>query len=107
MPGDDVTSLLLDGLNSSDDRLENGDILVIAQKIFSKAQDRYVSIDDVSPSPDAVRLAEAVDKDPRIVELILSESSEIVRHRPGVLIVAHRLGSVSHTHLTLPTNREV
>lgn len=94
MPGDDVTSLLLDGLNSSDDRLENGDILVIAQKIFSKAQDRYVSIDDVSPSPDAVQLAEAVDKDPRIVELILSESSEIVRHRPGVLIVAHRLGFV-------------
>ena len=93
-PGDDVTSLLLDGLKTSGDRLEDGDILVIAQKIFSKAQDRYVSIADVSPSPEAERLAVEVDKDPRIVELILSESSEVVRHRPGVLIVAHKLGFV-------------
>ncbi|MDD9925598.1 MAG: coenzyme F420-0:L-glutamate ligase [Rhodospirillaceae bacterium] len=93
-PGDDVTSLLLDGLLSSGDSLEDGDILVIAQKIFSKAQNRYVSISDVTPSPEAERLAVEVDKDPRIVELILSESNEVVRHRPGVLIVAHRLGYV-------------
>jgi coenzyme F420-0:L-glutamate ligase/coenzyme F420-1:gamma-L-glutamate ligase len=93
-PGDDVTSLLLDAMSTSGDSLEDGDILVIAQKIFSKAQDRYVSIADVTPSPRAVQLAIEVDKDPRIVELILSESSEVVRHRPGVLIVAHRLGFV-------------
>ena len=93
-PGDDLASLLLDALSSSGDSLEDGDILVIAQKIFSKAQDRYVSIADVTPSAEAEKLAIEVDKDPRIVELILSESSEVVRHRPGVLIVAHKLGFV-------------
>lgn len=93
-PGDDVASLLLDAMSASGDTLEDGDILVIAQKIFSKAQDRYVSIADVTPSQRAEQLAIEVDKDPRIVELILSESSEVVRHRPGVLIVAHRLGFV-------------
>lgn len=89
-----MASLLLDALSSSGDSLEDGDILVIAQKIFSKAQDRYVSIADVTPSAEAEKLAIEVDKDPRIVELILSESSEVVRHRPGVLIVAHKLGFV-------------
>lgn len=93
-PGDDLVSLLLHALSSSGDSLEDGDILVIAQKIFSKAQDRYVSIADVTPSAEAERLAIEVDKDPRIVELILSESSEVVRHRAGVMIVAHKLGFV-------------
>lgn len=93
-PGDDLASLLLDALSSSGDSLEDGDILVIAQKIFSKAQGRYVSIADVTASTEAEKLAIEVDKDPRIVELILSESSEVVRHRPGVLIVAHKLGFV-------------
>ena len=93
-PGDDITSLLLDALAASGEALGDGDILVVAQKIFSKAQDRYVDIADVTPSPRAEALAIEVDKDPRLVELILSESSEVVRHRPGVLIVAHRLGFV-------------
>lgn len=93
-PGDDVTSLLLEAISNSNDTLEDGDIIVIAQKIFSKAQDRYVSLPDVIPSLAAEKLALQVDKDPRIVELILSESKEVVRHRLGVLIVAHRLGFV-------------
>ena len=93
-PGDDVTSLLLEAISKSSDTLEDGDILVIAQKIFSKAQDRYVSLPDVTPTLAAEKLALEVDKDPRIVELILSESNEVVRHRLGVLIVAHRLGFV-------------
>jgi coenzyme F420-0:L-glutamate ligase/coenzyme F420-1:gamma-L-glutamate ligase len=93
-PGDDVTALLLDALAASDDALVDGDVLVIAQKIFSKAEDRYVSLSDVKPSPSAEKLALEIDKDPRIVELILSEANEVVRYRPGVLIVEHRLGFV-------------
>ena len=93
-PGDDVAALLLDALAASGEALANGDLLVIAQKIISKAEDRYVRLRDVTPSPRARELAAEVDKDPRIVELILSESTEVVRHRPGVLIVAHRLGLV-------------
>jgi coenzyme F420-0:L-glutamate ligase/coenzyme F420-1:gamma-L-glutamate ligase len=68
--------------------------LVIAQKIVSKSEDRYVDLSSVQPSENAQRLAKLVDKDPRIVQVILSESSEVVRHSPGVLIVEHRLGYV-------------
>jgi coenzyme F420-0:L-glutamate ligase/coenzyme F420-1:gamma-L-glutamate ligase len=93
-PGDAVCALLRDALAAAGEALVDGDVLVIAQKIISKAQDRYVRLSDVTPSPRACELAMEVDKDPRIVELILSEASEIVRHRPGVLIVAHRLGLV-------------
>lgn len=93
-PGDDVTAILLDALKQSDDALADGDILVIAQKIFSKAQDRYASLSAVTPSDEAEKLASEIDKDPRIVELILSEANEVVRHRPGVLIVEHKLGFV-------------
>ena len=93
-PGDDVASLLFDALSAADETLQDGDVLVIAQKIFSKAQDRFVAIADIVPSPQAEALAVEVDKDPRLVELILSESNEVVRHRPGVLIVEHKLGFV-------------
>ena len=89
-----MTALLLDALAASGEALADGDVLVIAQKIISKAEDRYVSLADVTPSPRAEALALEVDKDPRIVELILSEASEVVAKRPGVLIVAHRLGHV-------------
>lgn len=72
----------------------DGDILVFAQKIVSKAEGRQVALADVTPSEEAVALASEVDKDPRIVELILSESTRVVRKIPGVLIVEHRLGFI-------------
>jgi len=93
-PGDDVTAILLDALKASGEALQSGDVLVIAQKIISKAEGCYVSLADVTPSARAEALAAEVDKDPRIVELILSEAKEVVRHRPGVLIVEHKLGLV-------------
>ena len=74
--------------------VRDGDILVIAQKIVSKAEGRIINLNDVVPSPRASALAKKVDKDPRLVEIILSESSEVIRYRKGVLIVAHRLGFV-------------
>ncbi len=93
-PGDDLVSLLLESIERLDVELGAGDVLVVAQKIVSKAEGRYVSLATVEPSERARRLAEEVDKDPRLVELILSESDRVVRQRPGVLIVAHRLGLV-------------
>ena len=86
-----VLALLLD---AAGDDLRDGDVLVVAQKVFSKAQDRYVALSTVTPSPEAIRLGEETEKDPRAVELILSESSEILRKRVGVIIVVHRLGMV-------------
>jgi coenzyme F420-0:L-glutamate ligase/coenzyme F420-1:gamma-L-glutamate ligase len=71
-----------------------GDVLVFAQKIVSKAEGRTADLATVVPSARAIDLAEKTLKDPRLVELILSESSEVLRHRPGVLIVLHRLGLI-------------
>jgi coenzyme F420-0:L-glutamate ligase/coenzyme F420-1:gamma-L-glutamate ligase len=74
--------------------LAAGDVLVVAQKIVSKAEGRLVRLADVTPSTAAVALAAETEKDPRLVELILRESTEVLRKKPGVLIVRNRLGIV-------------
>jgi coenzyme F420-0:L-glutamate ligase/coenzyme F420-1:gamma-L-glutamate ligase len=93
-PGDDLGAILIDGIRCAGIAPRDRDVLVIAQKIVSKAEGRYVELRDVVPSVRAVELAAVVQKDPRIVEIILSEAQEIVRYRKDVLIVAHRLGFV-------------
>lgn len=93
-PGDDLASLLLEGLAASDLDLEDGDIVAVAQKIVSKAEGRQVDLATVEASDEARRLATETEKDPRLVQLILDESTEVVRKSPGVLIVRHRLGLV-------------
>lgn len=72
----------------------DGDVVVLAQKIVSKSEGRYVDLRTVAPSPEARHLAGIARKDPRLVELILSESREVMRAVPGVIIVRHRLGLV-------------
>jgi coenzyme F420-0:L-glutamate ligase/coenzyme F420-1:gamma-L-glutamate ligase len=93
-PGDNVAGLIVNGLASSGLSLRRGDVLIIAQKIVSKAEDRLADLREVTPSARAEKLAAEVDKDSRLVELILRESTEVVRHRKGVLVVAHRSGIV-------------
>ena len=92
--GDDLAALILNALHNSGLALEQSDILVLAQKIVSKAEGRLVELADITPSARALELAAEVDKDARLVELILNESTEVVRHRKGVLVVAHRNGYV-------------
>src|ERR1700728_5496594 len=89
-PGIDLVSLICDITESQGPALREGDVLVLAQKIVSKAEGRYVDLAAITPSPRAQALARETDKDPRLVELILEESHRVVRHRPGVLIVEHR-----------------
>ena len=93
-PGDDLIALLLDSLADNKLRLAEGDVLVLAQKIVSKAEDRYVRLRDVEPGPEAIELATRADKDPRQAELVLRESREVLRVRPGVIVVEHRNGYV-------------
>ena len=93
-PGDDLATLITDGLAATGVTLKDGDVLVVAQKIISKAEDRYVDPRSVTPSARARDLALKCEKDARLVELILSESREVLRWRPGVLVVEHRLGVV-------------
>jgi coenzyme F420-0:L-glutamate ligase / coenzyme F420-1:gamma-L-glutamate ligase len=93
-PGDDIAGMILSGMQQSNLVLENGDILVIAQKIISKAENRLVNLALVKPSKAAEELAAKSGKDARLSELILRESNEILRTRPGSVIVEHKLGFV-------------
>lgn len=92
--GDDLAGLIDAGLERAGIRLRTGDVIAVAQKIVSKAEGRTVALASVTPSAQAQSLAQEVQKDPRLVELILSESVRVVRSRPNVLIVEHRLGFV-------------
>lgn len=93
-PGADLASVLADALAAHGLQPRPRDVLVVAQKAVSKAEDRYVELAGITPSPRALELAAATGKDARLVELVLRESLEVLRTRPGVLIVRHRLGYV-------------
>lgn len=93
-PGADLAHLLLTALRARHMELQDGDVLVLAQKIVSKAEGRAVRLDSVQPGEEAQDLAAQTEKDPRLVQLILDESNEVLRARPGLLIVEHRLGFV-------------
>lgn len=93
-PGADLAVSIASALRGANLQPGNGDVLAIAQKIVSKAEDRFVDLRTVTPSPAAEQLAGQTDKDPRAVELILRESRRVVRHSPGVIIVEHRLGII-------------
>ena len=92
--GDDLATLILAALRRADLALQAGDVLVVAQKIVSKAEGRSVDLTTITPSSKAVELAARVQKDARFVEVVLSESAEVVRAAPGVLVTRHRLGFV-------------
>jgi coenzyme F420-0:L-glutamate ligase/coenzyme F420-1:gamma-L-glutamate ligase len=93
-PGDDLAGMISAGLARAGIDLQDGDILVVAQKIVSKSEGRRVNLASVKPSARAVQLAAEIDKDARLLELILQESRQVLRTRLGVIIVEHRLGFV-------------
>lgn len=93
-PGDDLAALMLDACERTGLVPEDGDIIVLAQKIISKAEGRFVDLRNVAPSPRAMELAAVARKDPRVVELILRESTSMLRCVAGVIIVEHRSGLV-------------
>src|SRR5579872_6041134 len=92
--GDDIAELIAAGLVRAERTLCDGDVIVVAQKIVSKAEGRTVDIATVEPSAEAIVLAGEVGKDPRLVEVVLRESTRVVRSRPNLIIVQHRLGFV-------------
>jgi coenzyme F420-0:L-glutamate ligase/coenzyme F420-1:gamma-L-glutamate ligase len=94
-PGDDLAEMIINTLDSNDLSLQEGDILVLAQKIVSKAEGRLINLTEVQPSERAMHYAEITGKDPRLLELILSETKSVLRTRQNLIIVEHRLGFVS------------
>ena len=95
LPGADLAELLADALVAGDLLPVADDILVVTQKIVSKAEGRFVELADVVPSERAQELANVTRKDPRLVELVLRESSAVVRAAPNVLVTRHRSGAVT------------
>ncbi|HSJ89156.1 MAG TPA: coenzyme F420-0:L-glutamate ligase [Anaerolineales bacterium] len=92
--GDDLAEFVVNALEKSNIAIEDNDILVFAQKIVSKAEGRAVNLVTITPSPRAIQLARETEKDPRVVELVLCESNEVLRTRIGTIIVEHKLGFV-------------
>jgi coenzyme F420-0:L-glutamate ligase/coenzyme F420-1:gamma-L-glutamate ligase len=93
-PGDDLGLLVAKAVRANELSIQDSDVLVVAQKIISKAEDRFVRLRDVSPSPHALELAELTGKDPRLVEVILWDTAQVIRAHQHVLIVAHHLGFI-------------
>jgi len=93
-PGDALGPVVLTALANGGFELRDGDVLVLAQKIVSKAEHRQINLADVTASDEAKTLAAETEKDPRLIQLILDESTEVLRKKPGVLIVRHKLGLV-------------
>jgi coenzyme F420-0:L-glutamate ligase / coenzyme F420-1:gamma-L-glutamate ligase len=94
MPGQSIAELIINAIAGNELTLGDNDVVVICQKIVSKAENRYIDLSAVRPSPRANELAALCDKDPRLVELVLLESSEVLRCVKDVLIVRHRLGFI-------------
>lgn len=92
--GDDLAQILFDAIRAADLALVDGDVLVVAQKIVSKAEGRLIPLAQVTVSEEAQRLAAETEKDAALCQLILDESCEVLRKKPGVIIVRHRLGHV-------------
>ena len=93
-PGDDVAAQIVEQLAAMEEGLLPGDIVVVAQKIVSKAEGRLVRLIDVEPGEQAHQLAELVGKDPRVLQVILEDSHEVLRARRGLLVVEQRSGWV-------------
>ena len=93
-PGDAIAAVLLRALEQNNVALTDGDVVAVCQKIVSKAEDRFVALDTVTPSRRALELAQVCDKNPRFVEVVLRQSSQVVRCAKDVLIVRHHLGFV-------------
>ena len=91
---DNLADILVKSLQETQIELHDNDIIVLAQKIVSKSEGRMVNLATVTPSQQAIELAQKADKDPRVMELMLQESNEVLRIRVGTIIVEHKLGFV-------------
>ena len=92
--GDDLSKIVLQSIRKMHIILQNGDLLIFAQKVVSKSEGRQVYLPDIIPSTEAEELATETEKDPRLVEMILRESKKVLRTRPGLIIVEHKLGFI-------------
>ncbi|PKN85640.1 MAG: coenzyme F420-0:L-glutamate ligase [Chloroflexi bacterium HGW-Chloroflexi-8] len=93
-PGDDLVDLIISSSQKESWKWADGDIVVLAQKIVSKSENRFVNLNEITPGIKAISYSKYVEKDPRLIELILRESVKVLRTRKGLMIVEHRLGFI-------------
>ena len=85
---------IINGIESESIKIDDGDVIAVAQKIISKSENRYLDISQLSPSEEALNISRKINKDPKFIQAILNESKKVVRYRMGVLIVEHKLGFI-------------
>ena len=93
--GDDLGALIEESVMRNNICIEDGDVILIAQKIVSKSENRYVDLKNINPSQKATDIAKQLKKDPRLVQTILDESKKIISIEKGVIIVEHQLGIIN------------
>lgn len=94
-PGDNLSSIILESCKHNKFILEDDDIIVIAQKVVSKSENRYKNLLEIKPSKQATNLALSLNRDPAFIQLILNESNEIISTDKNVIIVEHKLGFIN------------
>ena len=92
--GDDLSTIIIESVHSNKFQWSDSDILVIAQKIVSKSEGRLVNLKQIQPSKHSIELASRTEKDPRLVELILSESKKVIRFKKGLIVVQNHQGVI-------------
>jgi coenzyme F420-0:L-glutamate ligase/coenzyme F420-1:gamma-L-glutamate ligase len=93
-PGDDLSKIINNALIKESISIDDGDVIIIAQKIISKSENRYVDLSCISASRQATALGKKLNKDPRFIQIILNESNEIISIEKNVIIVEHKLGFI-------------
>ena len=94
-PNDDLASIINKSINDNDIVIESSDVVVVAQKIISKSENRYVELKNIQPSKEATDLAKTLNRDPAFIQIIQNESKKIISTDKNVIIVEHKLGFIN------------
>ena len=94
-PGDNLSSIILDSIEDNDITIDDGDVILLAQKIISKSENRFKNLSEINPSEKAIKLGNSLGRDPAFIQLILDESNEILSTEKNVIIVEHKLGYIN------------
>ena len=94
-PGDNLSSIILDSIEDNDIIVDDGDVILLAQKIISKSENRFKNLSEINPSEKALKLGKSLGRDPAFIQLILDESNEILSTEKNVIIVEHKLGYIN------------
>ena len=94
-PGDDLAKIILKSFRKNNINLDDGDVVVVAQKIISKSENRYIDLNKITPSEKAITLAKELNRDSSFIQVILNESNEIVSTEKNVIVVEHKLGFIN------------